>query len=182
MCYFSYLVATTLILFSSLVIFNKNYVHSVLFLIMTFINAAVLFVVLNAEFVAMLLIIVYVGAVAVLFLFIVMMLGAENIKTQFYKSHLLLLIASIVLVVELCVVFYTHNFIVIEHSSVIDTYTIAEVLYTDYFYPFQITGVILLVAMVGVITITVKPNRSLAHRQNVMKQILRKSSVRLVRS
>ncbi|MBQ4875196.1 MAG: NADH-quinone oxidoreductase subunit J [Rickettsiaceae bacterium H1] len=181
MQYFFYLFASSLIMLSSLVISSKNPVHSVLFLILVFVNSTVLFLLLNAEFVAMLLIIVYVGAVAVLFLFIVIMLGVETIKKKFKKKSYLALIPLLALLCELCWVYFKHDFFAPNHSSNIDIYMIGNVLYTDYFYLFQMAGLILLIAMVGAIVLTLK-TRSSVHKQKVISQLLREPDIKLVKS
>ena len=183
MYYLFYLFAAFLITSSLLVVFNRNHVHSVLFLVLVFINSAILFLLLRAEFIAMLLIIVYIGAVAVLFLFIVIMLGVKAVKEQIKQNNYLIILALIVLLCELYMMFsFTKNFSTLSESvTIIDTYKIGDTLYTDYFYPFQIAGVILLVAMIGVIILTLQHNSSV-REQKVMTQVLRRSKLKLVKS
>ncbi len=182
MHYFFYFFALSLILLSCSVIASKNPVNSVLFLILTFINSAVLFLLLDAEFIAMILIIVYAGAIAVFFLFIVIMLGIEAIKQQICDKKWYILLASIALFFEICSVYFMQDFTTQNEGKInIDTYLIGSVLYTDYFYPFQIAGVILLVAMIGAIILTLKHNR-FVRKQSLIKQLSRTSDIKLVKS
>jgi len=150
-----------------MVISAKNPVHSVLFLILSFVNAAGLFVLLGAEFLAMILVIVYVGAVAVLFLFVIMMLDINFIKLRegFLQYLPFGALLGIVLIVELGILFLTKNFFnsgLVEYSkfqnltSTENTKLIGSVLYTKYFFLFQLSGLILLVAMIGSITLTLR--------------------------
>jgi len=154
-----------------MVIISRNPVHSVLFLILSFFNSAGLFVLLGAEFLAMLLVVVYVGAVAVLFLFVVMMLDINiDEMRQGFKQHLPLgLIVGLVLIVELMLVF-NHD---VSHANILatqvtetrsNTAMIGDVLYTEYLLNFQIAGLILLVAMIGAIALTMR------HREGVKRQ------------
>ncbi|OUV11876.1 MAG: NADH:ubiquinone oxidoreductase subunit J [Alphaproteobacteria bacterium TMED87] len=164
------------------VILQRNPVHSVLWLILTFFNSAGLFVLLGAEFIAMVLVVVYVGAVAVLFLFVVMML---DINTTIMREGFLkyLPIASIILLVfliELITVFigaYSGEDIFVltrepipDPLIVTNTESIGNILYTDYIYLFQSAGVVLLVAMIGAIVLTHR-RRPGMKRQNISKQI-----------
>ena len=175
-----YIFAAVAVLSALMVISAKNPVHSVLFLILSFVNAAGLFVLLGAEFLAMILLIVYVGAVAVLFLFVVMMLDINFIK--FRKGFLQYLpfgaLLGIVLLVELGILFLTESFSqmsLVEYSNnpafieKENTKQIGELLYTYYFYLFQISGIILLVAMIGSITLTLRDRRQVK-RQNISVQ------------
>ena len=164
------------------VILQRNPVHSVLWLILTFFNSAGLFVLLGAEFIAMVLVVVYVGAVAVLFLFVVMML---DINTTIMREGFLkyLPIASIILLIfliELITVFigaYSGEDIFVltrepipDPLMVTNTESIGNILYTDYIYLFQSAGVVLLVAMIGAIVLTHR-RRPGMKRQNISKQI-----------
>ena len=164
------------------VILQRNPVHSVLWLILTFFNSAGLFVLLGAEFIAMVLVVVYVGAVAVLFLFVVMML---DINTTIMREGFLkyLPIASIILLIfliELITVFigaYSGEDIFVltrepipDPLIVTNTESIGNILYTDYIYLFQSAGVVLLVAMIGAIVLTHR-RRPGMKRQNISKQI-----------
>jgi NADH-quinone oxidoreductase subunit J len=163
-----------------MVISTRNPVHSVLFLILSFVNASGLFVLLGAEFLAMILVVVYVGAVAVLFLFVVMMLDINFVKLRegFLQYLPFGALLGIVLIIELGILFLTKSFS--ENSltnfvkspkinEIENTKLIGQVLYTDYFYLFQISGLILLVAMVGSITLTLR-DRGQVKRQNISSQ------------
>ena len=162
-----YLFSGVVVLSALMVISSKNPVHSVLFLILSFVNAAGLFILLGAEFLAMILVVVYVGAVAVLFLFVVMMLDINFVKLRegFLQYLPFGVILGIVLIIELGILFLTKNFSemsLIEYSlapqitSTENTKLIGSVLYTKYFYLFQLSGLILLVAMIGSITLTLR--------------------------
>ena len=175
-----YVFSLVAVLSALMVISARNPVHSVLFLILSFVNASGLFVLLGAEFLAMILVIVYVGAVAVLFLFVVMMLDINFVKLregslQYLPFGALL---GIVLIIELGILFLTRSFSENSLSKFVEspmineienTKLIGQVLYTDYFYLFQISGLILLVAMVGSITLTLR-DRGQVKRQNISQQ------------
>ena len=176
-----YLFSTVAVLSALMVISAKNPVHSVLFLILSFVNAAGLFVLLGAEFLAMILVVVYVGAVAVLFLFVVMMLDINFIKLRegFLQYLPFGALLGIVLIVELGILFLTKSFSqinLVEYSqfpkltSTENTKLLGSVLYTKYFFLFQLSGLILLVAMIGSITLTLK------QRGNSKKQIISNQS------
>ena len=172
-----YLFSSVAVLSALMVISAKNPVHSVLFLILSFVNASGLFVLLGAEFLAMILVVVYVGAVAVLFLFVVMMLDINFIKLRegFLQYLPFGALLGIVLIVELGILFLTKNF---SQSNLIiyskfpaiaeieNTKMLGSVLYTKYFFLFQISGLILLVAMIGSITLTLR------YKNNSKKQII----------
>ena len=175
-----YLFSSVAVLSALMVISAKNPVHSVLFLILSFVNASGLFVLLGAEFLAMILIVVYVGAVAVLFLFVVMMLDINFVKLR--KGFLQYLpfgaLLGIVLMVELGILFLTKNFSqmsLVEYSqfpeiqSTENTKLLGAVLYTKYFFLFQLSGLILLVAMIGSITLTLR-QRGKSKKQIVSNQ------------
>lgn len=165
------------------VVTARNPVHSVLFLILAFFNAAGLFVLLGAEFVAMLLVIVYVGAVAVLFLFVVMMLDVNfsALREGFIRYLPMGIVVAVTLFVEL--------FFVLKASSlhrdiaavlgapltegVTNTKALGSVLYTQYLFPFETAGVILLVAMIGAIVLTLR-HREGVLKQNIHRQVTRK--------
>ena len=172
-----YLFSSIAVLSALMVISAKNPVHSVLFLILSFVNASGLFVLLGAEFLAMILVVVYVGAVAVLFLFVVMMLDINFVKLREGFLHYLPFgaLLGIVLLVELGILFFTETFtsvkLIDQNSKNLfnnkeNTKAIGEILYTNYFYLFQISGIILLVAMVGSITLTLR-DRGQVKRQNI---------------
>ena len=166
---FFYLFAGVTCLAGLMVISSRNPVHSVLFLILAFFNSAGLFVLLGAEFLAMLLVVVYVGAVAVLFLFVVMMLDINfaELREGFQRYMPLGLGVGGILLAEILFVFFNREEMpenVNLVSEVSNTRALGRVLYTDYIYLFQVAGLILLVAMIGAITLTLRK------RENVRKQ------------
>ncbi len=180
-----YLFAGVLTLSALLVITAKNPVHSVLFLILAFFNAAGLFILLGAEFIAMLLVIVYVGAVAVLFLFVVMMLDinfADLRKDAMQYVPLGVLIGA-VLLGELVTVYAGWQFssevmtnrAVKNITDLPNAEALGAVLYTNYIYPFQIAGLILFVAMIGSIVLTHR-KRPGVRRQKISSQNARRPS------
>ena len=175
-----YLFSFVAVLSALMVISTRNPVHSVLFLILSFVNASGLFVLLGAEFLAMILVVVYVGAVAVLFLFVVMMLDINFVKLRegFLQYLPFGALLGIVLIIELGILFLTKSFSESSLTNFVkspkineieNTKLIGQVLYTDYFYLFQISGLILLVAMVGSITLTLR-DRGQVKRQNISSQ------------
>jgi len=165
---------------------SKNTVHSVFFLILDFISISCLFIMIGAEFLGMIMLIVYVGAVAVLFLFVVMMLNVAQQKNQWFASaasskHIPVgLIISTIIFFELIIViggwkykpeiFDVKNSLKVSNLS--NTHSLGQILYTDYIHVFQISGMILLVAMVGAIVLTFR-QRSNVKRQSYIKQISR---------
>jgi len=165
-----------------MVISVKNTVHAVFFLILDFVSAASLFILIGAEFIGMMLLIVYVGAVAVLFLFVVMMLEGnfKNIKQGFLQYLPFGFFIGSVVLLELIIVVgswkYKNNFITTSEirydKNITNTEQIGQLLYTDYFLPFQLSGIILLVAMIGAILLTYN-KRSNMKRQMVLNQIIR---------
>ena len=175
-----YVFSLVAVLSALMVISARNPVHSVLFLILSFVNASGLFVLLGAEFLAMILVVVYVGAVAVLFLFVVMMLDINFVKLRegFLQYLPFGALLGIVLIIELGILFLTRSFSENSLSKFVEspvmnkienTKLIGQVLYTNYFYLFQISGLILLVAMVGSITLTLR-DRGQVKRQNISQQ------------
>ena len=186
-----YIFSSVILVSALMVISARNPVHSVLFLILAFLNAAGIFVILHAEFLAMILIIVYVGAVAVLFLFVVMML---DIKTTIEKSNILQympigLFIGFVFIAELVIVLINtklelSNMQILSNplnkfAELSNTKAIGSVLYTDYILHFQLAGVILLIAMIGSIVLTLR-ERSGVKRQSVAEQLSRSSKIDLV--
>lgn len=166
------------------VVAARNAVHSVLFLILAFFNAAGLFVLMGAEYVAMLLLIVYVGAVAVLFLFVVMMLNVElRPKASLRPGYLWVgLLVAAVLLAELVLVFKGWVSAELARDNVLfpgradnvgDIKTLGTLLYTHYLYPFQVAGLILLVSMIGSITLCLRLRGGI-RRQNQAAQIARR--------
>lgn len=186
MTFFFYLFAILSILSAVCVISVKNPVHAVLFLIFTFVNSAVLFILLGAEFIAMMILIVYIGAVAVLFLFVVMMLDIDYVRLrQGFAKHL-------TFSATLCGVFFLIlSFVIRRSASNISNFVnysannvkaIGNLLYTDYMYAFHLSGILLLVAIVGAIALTLQDKKKGIKRQNVLKQLTQSSSVRLVKA
>ncbi len=179
-----YVFATTLMASALAVITARNPVHSVFFLIVAFFNAAGLFVMLGAEYMAMTLIIVYVGAVAVLFLFVVMMLNInfEKLRAGFISYLPLGVSVAVVLFLELGSLLYvsipTAGMVteaaspMPDPSQVTNAKAIGNVLYTDYVLAFELSGAILLVAMIGAIVLTLR-HRLGVKRQNITKQLSR---------
>ena len=181
---FFYLFAVLAVASGAMVIMAKNPVHAVLFLILAFFNAAGLFVLLGAEFLAMLLVIVYVGAVAVLFLFVVMMLDVDfaELRAGFIKNAPLgLLVAGIVLAELIMVLGFrlvqptalAKAAVPISITSGIDNTTaLGRVLYTQYAYYFEAAGLILFVAMIGAIVLTLR-HKDGVRRQSIAQQVAR---------
>lgn len=180
-----YAFSTILILSSVMVISARNTVHSVLFLILAFFNAAGLFLLAGAELLAFLLVIVYVGAVAVLFLFIVMMLDINfrGLRRGIAKYGLFGGLVGAVLVSELIMVALSwapspgmrpHEIV----SDLTNSHALGGLLYTHYFYIFQISGFVLLVAMIGAIVLTLR-KRTDVRRQNHQTQLARSPSTTL---
>ena len=178
---FFYLFSAMLIGSAALVISCRNPVHAVLFLILAFFNAAGLFVMLGAEFIAMILVIVYVGAVAVLFLFVVMMLDIDfaELRQGMMKNAFVGFIVGGVLLAEFVWMYLRWNVAGLDvhgtqpiPTDMNNTQALGMVLYTHYVYLFQVSGLILLVAMIGAITLTHR-TRSGTRRQNISAQIAR---------
>jgi NADH-quinone oxidoreductase subunit J len=181
--FFFYTFAIILVVSSIMVIVTKNPVHSVFFLILAFFNATGLFVLMGAEFLAMLLLVVYVGAVAVLFLFVVMMLNIDfkTLRKGMIKNAPLGIIIGGILLAEIVFSFMgmtygvdnkpgNELFLVLGEEE--NTRALGKVLYTNYIYLFQCAGLILLVAMIGAIVLTHR-KRDNAKHQDAVKQILR---------
>lgn len=179
-----YVFSATLLGSAVAVISARNAVHSVLFLILAFFNAAGLFVMMGAEYVAMLLVIVYVGAVAVLFLFVVMMLNVNlRPKASLRPGHLWVgMLVAVILLVELVLVFKGWGSAELARDNVLfpgradnvgNIKTLGALLYTHYLYPFQVAGLILLVAMIGAITLCLRLRAGI-RRQNQAVQIARR--------
>ena len=177
-----YLFSISVIAGGLFTVISRNPVHSVLWLILSFLSAAGLFVLLNAEFVAMLLIIVYVGAVAVLFLFVVMMLDVDfaELKAEMAKYMPLALLIGLVILMQLVMAFgaWESNAAAegLRTQAVADdvqnTAALGLVLYDEYFLLFQLAGLILLVAMIGAIVLTLR-HRTDVKRQDVVAQMMR---------
>ncbi|MEO1920124.1 MAG: NADH-quinone oxidoreductase subunit J [Paracoccaceae bacterium] len=179
-----YLFAFTAVASAIFVVLSRNPVHSVLWLILTFFSAAALFVLLGAEFIAMLMLIVYVGAVAVLFLFVVMMLDVDfaELRGSVAGSMPLGLTIGLILLMELGVVF--GNWVFAENAPALraaispapeateNTVALGQLIYTDYIFLFQTAGLILFVAMIGAIVLTMR-HRPNVKRQSIVEQIYR---------
>ena len=172
------------VLAALMVTLSRNPVHSVLWLILTFLSAAGLMVLLGAEFVAMLLIIVYVGAVAVLFLFVVMMLDVDfaELKGEMVKYMPLGLLVAVVVLIQLGFGFGAwvtaegamglHQAAIPDPAQVENTRALGLLMYDKYLYLFQLSGLILLVAMIGAIVLTLRHRKDIK-RQNVLAQMWR---------
>jgi NADH-quinone oxidoreductase subunit J len=167
-----------------MVVGARNPVHSVLFLILAFFNAAGLFILLGAEFLAMILVVVYVGAVAVLFLFVVMMLDVDFVELrQGFLNYLPVgALVAVVLLAELVIVLAGWTFApgvpltvavpIPDAGEVSNTAALGRVLYTQYIYFFQAAGLVLLVAMVGAIVLTLRHKEGVK-RQSIGDQVAR---------
>lgn len=172
---------------ATMVVFARNPVHSVLFLILAFFNAAGLFVLMGAEFLAMILVVVYVGAVAVLFLFVVMMLDVNFVRLrEGFMRYLplgaligLAFLAELVLIVIAWTISPKASTVAIAPTpsltQLTNTEALGQILYTQYFYLFQAAGFVLLVAMIGAIVLTLR-QRAGTRRQSIAMQISRKKS------
>ncbi|MGY8992411.1 MAG: NADH-quinone oxidoreductase subunit J [Rhodospirillales bacterium] len=179
-----YLFATIAVASAVMVISSRNPVHSVLFLILTFFNAGGLFVLLGAEFLAMILIVVYVGAVGVLFLFVVMMLDINfaELREGFLQYLPIGALIGLILLAELLVVvggWVITPDVAMKGAAPIpspeilpNTHALGELIYTHYIYLFQASGIILLVAMIGAIVLTFR-RRAGVHRQKISDQLNR---------
>ena len=178
-----YLFAALTIASAILVIFARNPVHSVLWLILAFFNAAGLMLLLGAEFIAMLLVIVYVGAVAVLFLFVVMMLDVDfaRLRSGFTRNLPFGLMIALVLLAEIIIAANARQAgpIVTAPATAANgpvqpnIVAVGEALYTRFLFPFELAGLILLVAMIGAIVLTHR-SRGDSRGQNISKQIARR--------
>ena len=178
-----YLFAAIVITSAVFTILSRNPVHSVLWLIMAFFNAAGLMVLAGAEFIAMLLVIVYVGAVAVLFLFVVMMLDIDfsELRAGVARYAAVGALLALALVAEIVIAVGAYSAGGIElgrriapiDDKVYNIEAIGRLLYTDYLFVFEAAGLVLLVAMIGAIVLTHR-NRSDVHKQNINRQINRR--------
>jgi NADH-quinone oxidoreductase subunit J len=178
---FFYLFSTIVVASAFMVIASRNPVHSVLFLILAFVNAAGLFVLVGAEFLAMILIVVYVGAVAVLFLFVVMMLDVDfaELRQGFLQYLPVGAIVGFIFLTELLLIVGTWitgagvagaiRSPIPPASEVTNTQALGRVLYTTYVHFFELAGLVLLVAMIGAIVLTLQ-HKTQAKRQNVSAQ------------
>jgi len=181
-----YIFSFIAIISAIMVTVSRNTVHSVFFLILDFISISCLFIMIGAEFLGMIMLIVYVGAVAVLFLFVVMMLNVAQQKNEWFNasessSHIPVgLLVSLVIFFELIIVIggWKYKPEVLDSISlnvdtnITNTQSLGNVIYTDYIHLFQLSGMILLVAMIGAIVLTFR-QRSGVKRQSYIKQISR---------
>ena len=192
---FFYFFSTIAVFSAVMVTISKNTVYSVFFLILVFVSVSILFIMIGAEFLGMIMLIVYVGAVAVLFLFVVMMLNVTEHSIRrpstkgFFNYISVASIVGLIIFLELLVVIggwkYKETFNLSSYSNLnqglTNTHAIGSVLYTDYIHLFQISGMILLIAMIGAITLTFEKRENIK-RQNYFEQIQREkdSSVSLI--
>jgi len=192
---FFYFFSTISVCSAIMVTVSRNTVYSVFFLILVFINISILFIMIGAEFLGMIMLIVYVGAVAVLFLFVVMMLNVtqqiiqRSNKKGFINNISVGSIVGAIIFLELLVVVggwkYKDTFVPLSDTNLnldlTNTHALGNVLYTDYIHLFQISGIILLVAMIGAITLTFNKRENIK-RQSYFEQIEREkaSAVSLV--
>ena len=182
MAFAFYLFAICVVVSGFMVVISRNPVHSVLWLILAFLSAAGLFVLLGAEFVAMLLIIVYVGAVAVLFLFVVMMLDVDfaALKSEFARYLPLGLLIALVIMAQLGIAFGAWETSTAAAAArtapiadnMLNTQALGLILYDRYFLAFQLAGLVLLVAMIGAILLTLR-HRVDVKRQDILQQMWR---------
>jgi len=186
---FFYVFSIIAVISAIMVTVSKNTVHSVFFLILDFISISCLFIMIGAEFLGMIMLIVYVGAVAVLFLFVVMMLNVAQQKNQWFISkdnsrHIPVgLIISTIIFFELIIVIggwkYKPDLVnavgLNSSDEISNTHSLGQVLYTDYIHIFQISGMILLISMIGAIVLTFR-QREGVKKQSYIKQISRERS------
>ena len=186
---FFYFFSIIAVISAIMVTASKNTVHSVFFLILDFISISCLFIMIGAEFLGMIMLIVYVGAVAVLFLFVVMMLNVAQQKNQWFlskssSSHIPIgLIISAIIFFELIIVVggwkYKPDLVnpinLSLTNEISNTHSLGQVLYTDYIHIFQISGMILPIAMIGAIVLTFR-QREGVKKQSYLKQISRERS------
>ena len=171
-----YLFAIVLLFASIRVVTVKNPVHAALFLILSFFTASALWILLNAEFLAITLVLVYVGAVMVLFLFVIMMakLDIENLRKGFWSNLSVALPVGLLIIFEMStVLIYSFSNIKQEASFQIsssNTYQLGMRIYTEYFYPFQIAAVLLLLAMIAAIALTLRSRKDV-RGQNPSEQV-----------
>lgn len=176
-----YVFASILVLSALVVVSCRNMVIGILFLILAFINASALFVLLGAEFLAMLLIVVYVGAIAVLFLFVVMMLDIDlKITDEINRKRPIFILISAVLFFEILTIikfssvkFYESKNLFPINQQISNVENIGKILYTDFILPFQISGAILFVAMIGAIVLTLRDELRFIRKQQISQQVAR---------
>jgi NADH-quinone oxidoreductase subunit J len=189
--YLFYIFSFVLISSSLVVVSTRNMVIAVIFLILAFFNVAGLFVLLGAEYLAMLLVVVYVGAIAVLFLFVVMMLNVDaEFKENVNRKKPLI---TMLIVILFCEIFLITKFSSVNHAEITAKYptptdihntkAIGKILYTDFILPFQISGAILFVAMIGAIVLTMKTETRYIRKQSIFAQVSRskKDTLKIVK-
>lgn len=189
--YLFYIFGFVLISSSLAVVCSRNMINAVIFLILAFFNACGLFILLGAEFIAMLLVVVYVGAIAVLFLFVVMMLDVDKeIYNEINRKKPLLTMIGFILACELFLItkFSTINVneVILKSptpNNISNTKAIGKILYTDFILPFQTCGAILFVAMIGAIILTIKNEKRFIKKQNISQQVARnkKNSLKIIK-
>ena len=186
---FFYFFSTITVFAAVMMTLSRNTVYSVFFLILVFVSVSILFIMIGAEFLGMIMLIVYVGAVAVLFLFVVMMLNITEQITKrssrkgFINNISVGFIVGTIIFLELLVVIggwkYKGNFVSLSstdpNANISNTHALGNILYTDYIHLFQISGMILLVAMIGAITLTFTKKENIK-RQNYFEQIEREKA------
>lgn len=181
---------STILMFAALrVIIVRNLVHATLFLVLAFFSAASIWILLNAEFLAIVLLLVYVGAVMVLFLFVVMMLDVtfDKIRLKFWNDFSLIITISTVIMLELATVLL-HNFWILKTQVpiVINTSSNAKLLgmliYTDYVFAFEIAGIILLLAIIAAVALTLRRRKDAKYLvSKKIKKINKNNHIRLVK-
>ena len=186
--YLFYIFSFVLICSSLVVVSTRNMVIAVIFLILAFFNVAGLFILLGAEYIAVLLIVVYVGAIAVLFLFVVMMLNVDEKIVEVINRKKPLI--TMLIVILFCEIFLITKFSNINYNElspqfptpkdINNTKAIGKILYTDFILPFQIAGAILFVAMIGAIVLTMKTEERYIRKQNISAQVSRNKKNTLV--
>jgi NADH-quinone oxidoreductase subunit J len=186
--FFFYIFAVILVAAAATVVSARNPVHAVLFLILAFFNASALFLIAGAEFLAMVLVIVYVGAVALFFLFVVMMLDVNfaELRSGFQRYLPVGAAVGAILFIELLLIYggwqIAPGAAALRLSvapAISNTQALGNVLYTDYIFPFQVSGLVLLVAMIGAIVLTLRDRRTSRH-QNIAMQTSRTPAETLV--
>ena len=183
---FFYFFSTMAVFSAIMVTISRNTIYSVFFLILVFVSISILFIMIGAEFLGMIMLIVYVGAVAVLFLFVVMMLNVTEQPIKYSKKKGIINYISVGFIVGIIIFFellialggwkYRDTYVPLSsinpYSDISNTHALGNVLYTDYIHLFQISGMILLVAMIGAITLTFN-RRENVKRQDYFQQIQR---------
>jgi NADH-quinone oxidoreductase subunit J len=180
-----YFFSAVIIISAILAISSRSTMNSVLLLVLIFFNTSGIFLLLGAEFVAIILILVYVGAIAVLFLFVVMMLDTQinqSVKRISKKQYFIYSLVAILIFIEITSIVYISlidqkSLEVVLYDSILtdknNTLEIGKVLYTDFLFIFQSLGLILFVAMIGSITLTLNKKRTLIRQQDISKQVAR---------